>query len=186
MRPRLFWLTAAFFLGLALHAGYLLFAPGLALGRSIVASGVAIDQAAFRILAQSDQSALFPTYPPASVFGLCAFDVTANPAKISASMPDTFWTLTIYSRSGKVIYALNSRQAATSSFTVSLSRAPSLIESLLKTSAEDLSSQDGWTVSAAEPKGIAVMWVPVGEPAQRAAVERTLKSTRCEAAPPQP
>jgi uncharacterized membrane protein len=183
MRARLFWLSAAFFLCLALHTGYLLLAPGFALGRSIVASGVAIDEPTFRILSQADQGKLFPTYPESSVFGLCAYDISRQSARIAAVMPDAFWTLTIYSRTGKVIYALNSEQSGTGTFAVSLHKAPSLLETLLQTTAEDLTTQDGWTVSAVEHQGIAVVWVPLREAAQRAATEATLAKTACAALP---
>ena len=76
----MFWLAAAFFLCLAMHSGYLLLAPGFALGRSIASSGVAIESPTFRVLAQSDQTKLFPTYPKSSVFGLCAYDLSKENA----------------------------------------------------------------------------------------------------------
>lgn len=182
MRPRLFWLTAALLFGVVLHASYLLLAPGFALGRSVAASGVSIDTPVFRVLSAADQTTLFPTFPRSSVFGLCAFDIGTQSAKIEAVMPEMFWTLTIYSRSGRAIYALNSGQAGTSNFAVSLRLAPTLIEQLTGAS-EDVSSQDGWNVSAPEPKGFAVLWVPVREEAERAAVEKTLAQTRCAAVP---
>ncbi len=183
MRGRLYWLATAFFLCLALHSAYLLFAPGFALGRNIKASGVAVGSPDFRILTPADQKKLFPTYPKSSVFGLCAYDVTKGEVKISAAMPDAFWALTVYSNTGKVIYALNSTQSGTSTFTVSLRSAPSLLESLLKTTADDLTSQDGWNVATVEPKGIAVMWIPLREAAQRASTEKSLAGTRCNTVP---
>jgi uncharacterized membrane protein len=183
MRGRLYWLATAFFLCLAIHSAYLLFAPGFALGRNIKASGVVIGSPDFRILSLTDQTKLFPTYPKSSVFGLCAYDVTKGEAKISAAMPDGFWALTIYSNTGKVIYALNSAQSGTGTFTVSLRRAPSLIDSLLKTSADDITSQDGWNVATVEPKGIVVMWMPLREAAQRAGAEKLLAGTRCDTVP---
>jgi hypothetical protein len=54
---------------------------------------------------------------------------------------------------------------------------------LLQTTAEDLTTQDGWTVSAVEHQGIAVVWVPLREAAQRAATEATLAKTACAALP---
>lgn len=182
MRARLFWLAAGLFLFLILHTGYLLYAPGFALGRSIASSGVAIDSPAFRILPQADQSKLFPTYPASSVFGLCAYDLSRQNARIAAVMPDSFWTLTVYSSTGKVIYALNSEQSGTGTFVVNLNKAPSLLESLLKSNGDELTTLDGWTVAATEPKGIAVIWVPLREAVQRAAIEAKLAKTGCAAA----
>ncbi len=179
MRGRLFWLAAAVFLCLTLHTGYLLFAPGIALGRSIAASGVAIDAPSFRILPQADQNKLFPTYPKSSVFGLCAYDISKLNARIAAVMPDSFWTLTVYSSTGRVIYALNSEQSGTGTFVVNLNKAPSLFESLLKSNADELTTLDGWTVAATEPKGIAVIWVPLREAVQRSAIEAKLAKTAC-------
>lgn len=179
MKGRLFWLVAAFLLGVAVHSAYLLAAPGLALSRSIAKTGLSLEDANFRLVSPQDQVSVFPTFPATSVFGVCAFDVSAGEAKINAVMPDSFWTLTIYSRTGKVIYALDREQAGTNAFTVSLFEAPSLLESLLTTTAEDLATQDGWTVTTSETKGFAVFWVPLRESAQRPGVEQVLKATSC-------
>jgi uncharacterized membrane protein len=182
MLNRIYWLVTAAVLAVAVHAAYMLIAPGMALDRSISRTAAVVTSNQFQVLKLEDQSALFPAYPASSVFGICAFDVSTSNVELSATMPDGFWTLTIYSRSGDVIYALNSTQSGTNSFTVSVAKAPGLLESLTKSVADDPVNFDGLKATTSEPKGIAVFWVPVREVAQRAAVMRKLGNSRCRVA----
>ena len=182
MLNRLYWLITATVVAVAVHAAYMLIAPGVALERSITAMGAVSARNVFRVLRPEEQLGLFPAYPASNVIGVCAFDVSKGSIELSANMPDGFWTLTIYSRRGGVIYALNSEQSGTKSFTVSLSKAPGLIESLLQTSGDDPGNFTGWKVATADPQGIAVLWVPAWDPAQRAAITGILERSRCQTA----
>lgn len=182
MLNRLYWIVVSLVLAVAVHAAYLLIAPGLALEHSMARTGALAARNAFQVLKPEEQSALFPTFPPSSVFGVCAFDVSKSGVELSAALPEGYWTLTVYSRSGDVIYALNSRQSGTNNFTVSLTRAPGLMEALTSTASDDPGSFNGWKVATPEDKGIAVLWVPLQETAQRAAVTRVLQQSRCKLA----
>jgi uncharacterized membrane protein len=179
MLDRLYWLLTATVLAVAVHAAYMLIAPGIALDRSISRTAASVASNQFQVLKPEDQSILFPNYPASSVFGICAFDVSTSAVELSATMPEGFWTLTIYSRSGNVIYALNSTQSGTNTFTVSVVKAPGLVDAITKPAVEDPGSYNGLKATTPESKGIAVLWVPVGEVAQRAAVTRVLGNSRC-------
>ena len=178
---RLFWLGAALLLALIVHIALVLFVPSLTLDRSVARVSGMAQTNAFIILPRDRQGSLFPTYPANSVIGICAFDVSKSKVDLTASLPPGFWTLTIYSRSGKVIYALNDRQSGTGSFTVSLTRAPGIIEMLTQSGGDEVNTT-GWTVSATEPRGFAILWQPVADPAQRPRVIRAFEKTSCAAA----
>jgi hypothetical protein len=62
-----------------------------------------------------------------------------------------------------------------------LSLAPSLIEVLQQAGSDDTGGTTGWDVQTAKPKGIAVLWVPIGEAELRPAWEAVLKQSSCKA-----
>lgn len=177
--PRLYWFVTAIFLAMGVHAAFVLSMPAFVLERSIERISSEAGTNTFFVLPLEEQRRLFPTYPPLSVIGACAFDVSKGPVDFSADMPVGFWTLTIYSSSGDVIYALNDTQAGTGRFTVNLKKAPNLLDMLSQTTADDPVTMSGWTVSTVEPKGLAVLWQPVAEAALRPSVVHNLGKTIC-------
>ena len=177
---RLYWFTATLFLAAGVHAAFVLAMPAFMLQRSITRISSEIGTNAFFVLPAEEQRRLFPAYPPLSVVGACAFDVAKGPVDFIADMPAGFWTLTIYSSSGNVIYALNDTQAGTGRFTVNLKKAPGLLEMLSQTSSDTPINMTGWNVSTAEPTGLAVLWQPVAEAALRPGMVRSFGKTICK------
>lgn len=180
MWNRLYWVITALVLAVAVHAAYLLVAPGLALERNLRRAGVAAGDSGFEILKPAVQTLLFPTYPTSNLFGLCTFDVSKGPVALNAAVPDGFWTLTVYSRRGDVIYALNSQQSGTNSFTVTLKKAPGLIESLTSSASDDPGAFNGWTVATPDARGVAVLWMPLHDAAERAGATAILAKSTCK------
>ncbi|MBC8036284.1 MAG: hypothetical protein H7X89_03600 [Rhizobiales bacterium] len=177
---KFYWFAAAIFLALGVHAAFVLAMPGFMLKRSIARISGETGTNAFFVLPVEEQSRLFPSYPPLSVTGACAFDVSDGPVDFSADMPAGFWTLTIYSSSGNVIYALNDTQAGTAHFTVNLKKAPGLLDMLTKTTLDDRGTMTGWSVSTGEPTGLAVLWQPVADAALRPGIVRSFGKTICK------
>jgi uncharacterized membrane protein len=175
----LFWLAAAVLLAVALHAGFVLAVPSFTLKREIARIGREAGANTFFVLGADDRARLFPAYPPGSVIGVCAFDISAGPIDLSAEMEAGYWTLTVYSSTGDVIYALNDAQSGVAHFTVSLKKAPGLWEMLAQTGAEEVSEATGWTVRAGDPRGLAVLWQPVAEPARRPSIVQSFARTTC-------
>ncbi|MBI3674852.1 MAG: hypothetical protein HY245_15825, partial [Rhizobiales bacterium] len=155
---RLFWILAALFTGIAAHSGFVLLVPQLKLNHAIARVSAATGPNRFFMLPADDQLRLFPSYPPMSVMGACAFDVSQGPVELSANLPPGFWTLTIFDSTGNVLFTVNDAQSGTGSFTVNLARAPSLIEMLKASGSDEPSDLTGWKVSTAETTGLAVIW----------------------------
>ena len=76
-------------------------------------------------------------------------------------------------------------EAGANSFTVSLSRAPGLIEQIIKaTEKEAIADIDsGWTVTSPEPRGLAVVWYPTPEIGLRSIAAEQVARSRCTATP---
>ena len=71
------------------------------------------------------------------------------------------------------------------SFTVNLVRAPGLLEMLSSSAADDPDSFNGYKVKTVDPRGLAVLWQPVPEPALRSRITRSIAATICRSAPKQ-
>ena len=177
---KLYWFAAALFLAAGVHTAFVLAMPAFMLKRSIARISSEAGNNTFFVLPADEQRRLFPAYPPLSVVGVCAFDVSMGPVDFSADMPAGFWTLTIYSASGEVIYALNGTQSGTGRFTVNLKTAPGLLEILSQTGPEDPVNMTGWNLSTAQPTGLAVLWQPVAEAALRPGIVRDFGMTTCK------
>jgi uncharacterized membrane protein len=179
MWRRFYWLAAAVFSALATHTAMIAFLPAITLKPAIARISREAGPNRFFLIGEEDRQKLFPSFPSSSVAGACAFDVSKGTVELQAGMPPGFWTLTIYSSAGDVIYVLNDSQSGTGSFTVSLNKAPGLLEMLLGNQQDDSQAATGWTVNAADPQGLAVLWQPLIDPALRATTERAIAATRC-------
>lgn len=178
---RLYWIVTAAVLAVTIHAAYLLLAPARAFERNVQQIAGQAGRNAFFVIAPGEQNRLFPAYSSSDLFGACAFDVSQSKVALTAHMPKGMWTLTVYSGAGDVIYVLNDRQAGADDFTVTFSLAPSLIEMLQQAGIDDAGGTTGWDVQTAKPRGIAVLWVPIGEAERRPAWEAVLKQSSCKA-----
>jgi uncharacterized membrane protein len=99
---------------------------------------------------------------------------------VAAEMPDTFWSLTIYSDKGADLYTINDRQAGTNRFKLTVKRAPGLMDLFAGDQAETARAMsDGWSVEIPEPKGIAVFWMALDYPAQRKLFTDVLSRSSC-------
>jgi uncharacterized membrane protein len=180
---RFFWIVTALFLGIALHISYILFMPGLLFQKKLFAVTDGKPDNSFFIMAPEKQSQLFPTATADDVVGVCKFDLNAGHLVLSAQLPKSYWTLSIYTQSGKQIYSLDDVQAGSTSFTVDLTRAKTVLEQLLAKNEGDDSNQIenlGWKVETTERRGLAVVWIPLADALMRKEIESTIKASRCE------
>jgi uncharacterized membrane protein len=166
------------------HAAFVLALPTFTLERTVARIASQSGANHFVLLSEDDQARLFPAYPATSVTGVCAFDVTESPVDFTADIPEGFWILTIYSSSGDVIYALNSGQSGTGQFTVSVKRAPSLLETLRQLTRDIPEEATGWSVSTANPRGLVVLWMPLVDQAQRNGIAKSFLKSGCRTATP--
>ena len=185
MRRHLFWLLVAVVAGIAAHAAFALFVPVWWFSREVAQLAHEHGRNNFFILSPEEQTKLFPGLPRFGVTGVCVFDVAKGDVTFAANLPDGFWITTIYTDKADAIYSVNNRQSGANSFTVTLSRAPGLIEQLLKSTEKEAIDEidSGWTVTSPEPKGLAVVWYPTPEIGLRSLAAEQVARSRCAAAP---
>lgn len=185
MMRHFFGLMVALAAGVTAHAAFLLYAPASFLAYGVNRMTAEHGANAFFILRQEDQASLFPGLPIDDVVGACLYDVSAGPVTFSADLPQGLWVATIYTDKAEPIYSVNDRQSGASQFSVSLSRAPGLIEAVLKaTDKEQPEIDSGWTVMSPRPRGLVVVWYPVGEAAMRPALAEAVQKSTCRAGTP--
>lgn len=185
MRRHFFWLAVALAAAVTAHVGFLLYAPASLLGYGLKRMTAGHGPNAFFILREADQAALFPGLPRDDVVGACLFDVSRGSVTFNADLPQGMWVATIYTDRAEPIYSVNDRQSGASKFSVSLSLAPGLIETLLQATGKEQPEIDsGWTVMSPRPQGLVVVWYPVAEAAMRSAIAQTVQRSNCRAEAP--
>lgn len=175
-----FWIFTALVLGTAAHAATLLFMPRITFERS-VSQSVDGERNRFTVLTADAQARLLPDYPGVAVFGMCRFDLSRGPVTLTAQLPDRFWTLAVYSASGKTLYTVNDRQSGTNSFALRLVRSPGLLEIFTAKVDEDAVTDLAWRVASPERRGLALIWVPISDAAQRQSLAAVLARSSCSA-----
>lgn len=179
---RLYWMVVALVMAVAVHVAFVLFAPAswFALHAETMARTAGVNR--FFVVEPEDQVRLFPALPRHSVVGACLYDVSEGNVTLSAVVPDGLWVTTIYSSRGKALYSVNNRQSGADTFAVSVARAPGFIELLLQATDKERPEIDsGWTVMSPEARGLAVIWYPMADAAQRETVAQGLSRSRCVA-----
>jgi uncharacterized membrane protein len=180
---RVFWIITAVFLAVAAHISYVLFVPGMIFQKKLFNYTEGKPDNSFFILSPEKQALLFPTATSDDVVGVCKFDLAGGRLVLSAQLPKTYWTLSIYTQSGKQIYALDDVQASTSSFIVDLVLAKTLLQQLFaRNDSEDGGQIEnlGWKVETTEPRGLAIVWIPLSDSLMRKDIETTINGSRCE------
>jgi uncharacterized membrane protein len=177
----LFWLMTAAVLGLAVHIMTLLYAPPITFKRNLESQLADTPLNAFAVLTPEAQASLLPDFPSGAVFGVCRYDLGSGPVIVEANFPASFWTLTIYSSDGRTIYAANDRQSGIDSVKLRLVRAPGLMDVLAAKEEDDAIETSAWKVPSPKATGLAVLWVPIADPAMRSVVSAALSKSKCAA-----
>jgi uncharacterized membrane protein len=179
---RIFWLVTCGLIAISVHISYVLFAPGTLFQRQLYSSTDGKLDNQFFIMAPEKQSKLFPIATAGDVVGLCKYDLQNGHVVLSAQMPRSFWSLSIYTDAGAQIYTLDDVQAGTNAFTVELSRAKSILEKLTARGDDEESGSEnlGWRVESSNRRGLAFLWIPLSDPLMRGEVEDIVKASKCE------
>jgi uncharacterized membrane protein len=180
---RVFWLFTVAMIAVATHIAYVLFAPGFFFQRQVYAITDGKPDNAFFVLTPEKQAQLFPMATSDDVVGICKYDLGAGKLVLAANLPKTYWTMSIYTQSGKQVYALNDVQAGSSAFSIDLSRSQTVLEQVFSNpEAEDAGQIEnlGWRVETSERRGLAIVWIPLADELMRPRVEAIIKESRCE------
>jgi uncharacterized membrane protein len=182
MLGRLTWVLLAALIAFSTHIAYVMFVPPRAFEKQLAREILDLAPNAIRILSPEQQRALLPSYRGDSVIAVCALDVRRGPVKLTAHLPQSYWMAAIHSFSGVQVYSINDAEAESETIDVQISQSRGLLSQVLEggegEDATDVTNA-GWNVELPEPRGIAVIWVPLADPLVRPDVEATLGKSKC-------
>ena len=182
MRRQFFWLITATLLALIAHVSYVLLVPSRSFSSAIdVALGTAHSNT-FTVLDPAAQVKLVPFATTEHIVGVCKFNVGNGPVKITAQLPEGFWSFAVYTIQGEQVYAINDTQADTNNFTVELARDQGLISQIFGNNddAVDVTGDDiGWRIAVKEDQGLAVLWLAVADPLLRKEAADVIRQSKC-------
>ncbi len=179
---KLFWLLTVSMIAVVVHISYVLFAPAMLFQQKLYQATEGRPDNSFFILTPEKQTQLFPAATVKDVVGVCKYDLGAGQLILSATLPKTFWTMAIYTQSGKQVYALDDAQAGSNAFSIELSRAKTLFEQVISTGEADDAGQIenlGWRAETTERRGLAIVWIPLSDELLRKPVETIIKDSTC-------
>jgi uncharacterized membrane protein len=179
MRSALFGLAVALLIGAVAHLSYVLIAPSFAMQRLMGGSKEDAQVNRLVLLDAAEQMRLLGETERDAVSAKCIFDISTGELSVAAEMPDTFWSLTLYSDRGADLYTINDRQAGIDKFKLTVKEAPGITELLKGDPAENQALSDGWSVEIPEPRGIAVFWISLDYPEQRKMFTDVLSRSSC-------
>ncbi len=181
MMSRLFWPGIALLVAVIAHIAYVLYMPRLDMRERLDAlARLSQPAGGFHIL-QGRQTALLAHAPLRHMLhGVCVIEPARGQVEMIARLPAGYWSLTVYSDSGDVIYTLNDRHVDADRLTVifrmrketpsGLPEVPRLREGKL-------------VVPLASKRALAVLRTYVDVPGLRKRIFRTFSSSTCRALP---
>ena len=182
MISRLFWLGIALLVAVIAHTAYVLFMPRLDMQERLDAlARLSQPASAFHVL-QGRQTALLARTPLRHMLhGVCVIEPARGRVEMIARLPGSYWSLTVYSDAGDVIYTLNDRHVDADRLSVifrmrkdtpsGLPEVPRLREGKL-------------VVPLASKRALAVLRTYVDVPGLYRRILRTFASSTCRVLPP--
>jgi uncharacterized membrane protein len=177
MKGLLFWTVCALLLAGVVHLGYVLIVPQFEMRAKIDELRQLAGNGALTVLSREDSVRLMGPDGRWLVHALCLYDLADGPMTINAAVPNSYWSMAIYSAAGETFYSLNDRQAGVERVDLMI-RQPS--EPVLDEEEElVLPNDDVFTVRAPDPLGLVVMRALAGEPAEYERTSEILARSNC-------
>lgn len=110
MMSRLFWPGVALLVAVIAHVAYVLYMPRLDMRERLDAlTRLSQSAGAFHVLEGRETALLARTPLRHMLYGVCVIETSRGQVEMIARLPAGYWSLTVYSDSGDVIYTLNDR-----------------------------------------------------------------------------
>ncbi len=181
MMSRLFWPGVAFLVAVIAHAAYVLYMPRLDMrDRLDTLAGLSRPPGSFRVLEGRETALLARTPLRHMLYGVCVIEPARGQVEMIARLPAGYWSLTVYSDSGDVIYTLNDRHVDADRLSVIFRMrkdTPSGLPEVPRLRKGKL------VVPLASKRALAVLRTYVDVPGLRRRVLRTFASSTCRTLP---
>jgi uncharacterized membrane protein len=177
MKGVLFWTICILLLAGVVHLGYVLVVPQFEMRAKIDELRQLAGDGALTVLSREDSVRLMGPDGRWLVHALCVYDLGDGPMTITAAVPNSYWSMAIYSAGGETFYSLNDRQAGIERVDLMLRQTS---EPVLDNEEElVLPNEEVFTVRAPDRRGVVVMRALAGEPAEYERASEVLAQSSC-------
>jgi uncharacterized membrane protein len=180
MKTLIFWILCILLLAGAVHIGYVLIVPPIEMRAKIDELRQIAGDGGLAVLSREDSVRLMGPDGRWLVHALCVYDLAEGPVMINATVPNSYWSMAIYSAGGETFYSLNDRQAGVEQVDLLIRRptdqAPDEEEELVSP------TDDSITVRAPDPVGVVVMRALANESAEYDRAAEVLARSSCRSA----
>ena len=179
MSQRVFYLIMFVLMALATHLAYILFVPNSQMSALLAEYGSANGVNKFTVQDEQSANKFLKHHPADVVSAVCLFDLSTGPVKVSSTVVGSYWSLSVYSSRGDVIYTLNDRQAASERVNVTIHRSGDTDQPVLP----QASGTDAGEASVASEdwQGLVVIRGGVSLPHQSRFIAEVLAQSTCRA-----
>jgi len=176
---RLYWLLATLLTAVVVHLSFVLFAPKLVMAERLQAIRAAVGDTSLKVLTPGQTLRLIGEEGEGLVHALCFYDLDNGPVMVTAVIPPSYWSISIYSASGDNFYSFNDRQADVGRLAILLRRDRTVVAEVDDGVGSEAPSGDTLEVFPPEPRGIVVFRALAGEAADRAGTAAELARSTC-------
>jgi len=173
-----YWGVLTAVLAVVVHLGFVLFQPLADTKRRIgdfEAFGP-VNQI-FQIPNITPKSTTLAHASPDISYAFCRFDLTNQPIIITAKIPDSYWSISMYSEKSDNFYVINNVQAGQSELLLLLAK----VDPDADPSGEILDIPENTIlISAPSSSGLVVLRAAIPDKSSAEAVRHFLKQSRCE------
>ena len=176
MKSILYWTVCILLLAGVVHLGYVLIVPQFEMRARIDELRELAGSGTLTVLNREDSVRLMGPDGRWLVHALCVYDLAEGPMVVSAAVPDSYWSMAIYSAGGETFYSLNDRQAGIDRVDLMIRRPSAPLPE-----EEELAPPDDETITVRAPDqvGVVVMRALAGEPAEYEPTAEILARSEC-------
>lgn len=176
MGRTLFWILATAILAAASHLAVVLFTPDVSMASLVERIRTATAVNRMVVLEHWEVGGLIHEPNPDLAYAVCPYDITGGDLQVRLEIPDTYWSVAVYSERGDNIYTLNDRQAGTSYLVLRLLRTGTAPEAGL---APDLLTTGSVVVQTDSLRGIVMLRTLIPSSAYRKRATEILEASSC-------
>lgn len=179
MSQRFFFVMMFVLMALATHLAYVLFVPRSQMNALIADYSSANGANTFSIQTEAAGNKFLKHNPSDIVSAVCLFDISTGPVKVSSEVVGRYWSMSIYSPRGDIIYTINDRQAASEKVVVTIHRKGD--DSVQLPNPNVASSSGEAAVASEDWQGLVVIRGGVSLPHQSSFIAGKLSGSTCKA-----
>ena len=154
---RTFWMVFMLLCAVGAHLAYILFVPTGQMRAHL--EHIADEAGSNRlIVAKTDNAAgVLATYSGELAYAMCVFDLSNGPLRVSAQIPDQFWSIELYDLRGGTLYTLDDRQIKRKQLTFIVRAETPDTDTLVDVSSDQPTEKSAISVLAGAEAGVVVL-----------------------------